>query len=59
MLKRGWGAESNGKLLHPLIPRKTATSVTEFQVEDLPLGRLSDDDDDDDDDDIACFGTRK
>ena len=37
MLKREWGAESNGKLL--LIPSKTATLVPEFAVEDLPLGR--------------------
>ena len=39
MLKREWGAESNGKLPHLFIPSKTATLVTEFVVEDLPLGR--------------------
>ena len=30
MLKREWGAESNEKLLHLFIPRKTATFVPEF-----------------------------
>ena len=39
MLKREWGAESNGKLPHLFIPSKTATLVPEFAVEDLPLGR--------------------
>ena len=39
MLKREWGAESNGKLLHLFIPSKTATLVHEFAEEDLPLGR--------------------
>ena len=39
MLKKEWGAESNGKLLHLFIPNKTATLVPEFVVEDLPLGR--------------------
>ena len=38
MLKREWGAESNGKLLHLFIPNKT---VTEFTMEDLPLGRIA------------------
>ena len=38
MLKRVWGAESNGKLPHLLIPSKTAMLVPEFAVEDLPLG---------------------
>ena len=33
------GAESNGKLPHLFIRGKTATSVTEFAVEDLALGR--------------------
>ena len=41
MLKREWGAESNGKLLHIFIPSKTATLVPEFAGEDLPLGRIS------------------
>ena len=36
MLKREWGAESNGKIQHLLIP---ATLVPEFVVEDLPLDR--------------------
>ena len=35
------GAESNGKLPHLLIPSKTLTLVTEFAVEDLPLGRTA------------------
>ena len=39
MLKRDWGAESNGKLQHLFIPIKTATLVPEFVVEDLPLSR--------------------
>ena len=39
MLKRQWGAESNGKLPHLFIPSKTATLVPEFAVEDLPLDR--------------------
>ena len=38
MLKREWGAESNGKLPQLFIPSKTATLVPEF-AEDLPLGR--------------------
>ena len=41
MLKREWGAESNKKLLHLFIPSKTATSVPEFAVEDLPLDRTA------------------
>ena len=41
MLKREWGAESNGKLLRLFIPSKTATLVPEFEVEDLPLGRTA------------------
>ena len=40
MLKREWGAESNGKQLHLFIPGKTATLVLEFAVEDLPLAEL-------------------
>ena len=39
MLKREWGAESNGKLTNLFVPSKTATMVPEFAVEDLPLGR--------------------
>ena len=38
MIKREWGAGSNGKLPHLFIPSKTATVVPEFAVEDLPLG---------------------
>ena len=41
MLKREWGAESNGKLPHLFIPSKTATLVPEFAVEDLPLSRTT------------------
>ena len=41
MLKRGWGAESNGKVQHLFIRSKTATLVPEFAVEDLPLGRTA------------------
>ena len=41
MLKREWGVESNGKLLHLFILRKTATLVPEFVVEDLPLCRTA------------------
>ena len=37
MLKREWGAESNGKPQHLFILNKTATLVPEFVVEDLPL----------------------
>ena len=36
MLKREWGAESNGKLPHLFISSKTATLVPEFAVEGLP-----------------------
>ena len=69
MLKREWGAESNGKLRHLFNPGKTAALVPEFAVEDLPLGRTAAqvpalvakdlplgrtlDDDDDDDDDTG------
>ena len=41
MLKREWGAESNGKLPYLFNPSKTATLVPEFAVEDLPLGRTA------------------
>ena len=41
MLKRQWGAESNGKLPHLFIPMKSATYVPEFAMEDLPLGRIA------------------
>ena len=41
MLKREWGAESNGKLPHLFTPRKTATRVPEFAMKDLPLGRIA------------------
>ena len=39
MLEREWSTERNGKLLHLFIPSKTATLVSEFAAEDLPLGR--------------------
>ena len=41
MLKREWGAESNGKLPHLSIPSKTEAWVSEFEVEDLPLSRTA------------------
>ena len=41
MLKREWGAESNGKLPHLSIPSKTATWIPEFVVEILPLSRTA------------------
>ena len=41
MLKREWGAESNGKVPHLSIPSKTADWVPEFAVEDLPLSRTA------------------
>ena len=41
ILKREWGAESNGKLTKIFIPSKTSTLVSEFAVEDLPLGRTA------------------
>ena len=41
MLKREWGAESNGKLPHLFIPSETATLIPEFAVEDLPLSRTA------------------
>ena len=40
MLMREWGAESNGKLQHLLIPSKTSNLVLELAVGDLPLGRI-------------------
>ena len=40
MLKREWGAESNGKLPHLFIAGKTAAMVPEFAVEDLPSVEL-------------------
>ena len=39
MLKREWGAVSNGKLPHLLIPSKTSTFVPECALEDLHLGK--------------------
>ena len=66
MLKREWGAESNGKLPHLFIRGKTAALVPEFAVEYLSSAELQPwvpalavkylplgrtlDDDDDDDD---------
>ena len=41
MLKTEWGAESKGKLPHLFISSKTATLVSEFVVEDLPLDRTA------------------
>ena len=41
MLKREWGAESNGKLPNLFITGKTAKFVAEFAAEDLPLGRTA------------------
>ena len=43
MLKREWGAESNGKLPHLFIPSESATLVPEFAVNDLPWAESSDD----------------
>ena len=40
MLKREWGAASNGKPPHLFTRSKTATSVP-FSMEDLPLGRIA------------------
>ena len=39
MLKREWGAESNGKLPHLFISNKTATMVPAFAMGDRPLVR--------------------
>ena len=41
MLKREWGAESNGKLPHLFIPRKTAAWVPEFAVKNPHLSRTA------------------
>ena len=41
MLKREWGAESNGKLPHLFIRSKTATLLPGFEVEDLTLDRTA------------------
>ena len=41
MLKREWGAKSNGKLSHLFIRSEIATLVPEFAVEDLPLDRTA------------------
>ena len=41
MLKREWGAESNGKLPYLFIPSKTATWNPDFAVEDLSLSRAA------------------
>ena len=41
MLKREWGAESDGKLPNQFIPTKTVTLIPEFAVEDLPLDRTA------------------
>ena len=41
MLKREWGAESNGKIPHLFIHSKTATLVPAFAMEDLPLDRIA------------------
>ena len=41
MLKIKWGAKRNGKLPHLFILSKTATSVPEFAVKDLPLDRTA------------------
>ena len=41
MLKREWGAESNGKLQYLFIPSETVTMVAEFAVEDLRLSRTA------------------
>ena len=41
MVKREWGAESNTKLPHLFIPSKTASQVPEFEMDDLPLGRIA------------------
>ena len=39
MLKREWGAESNGKIPHLFILSKTAALVPEFAVEDSAFGQ--------------------
>ena len=40
MLKREWGAESNGSYCTYSIPGKTAALVPEFAVEDVPSAEL-------------------
>ena len=40
MIKREWGAVSNGKLPHLFMPSKTETLVPEF-AEDLSLSRTT------------------
>ena len=40
MLKREWGAESNGNLPRLFNPGKTAALVPEFAVEDLPSAEM-------------------
>ena len=40
MLKREWGAESNGRY-STYVPSKTATLVLEFAVEDLTLDKTA------------------
>ena len=46
ILKREWGAESNGKLPNLFMPSKDATLVPAFAVKDLPRAVHSHDDDD-------------
>ena len=41
MLKREWGAESNGTLPDLFIHSKTTTFLPEFAVEELPVGRTA------------------
>ena len=41
MLKREWGAESNGMLPNVYIPSKTATLIPEFAVKELHLDRTA------------------
>ena len=43
MLKRKWGAESNGKLPHLFIPGKTEALVPALAVKDLPMDSSPDD----------------
>ena len=40
MLKKEWGAENNGKLLHIFNPGKPVAFVPEFAVEDLSSAEL-------------------
>ena len=48
MLKREWGAESNGELPHLFIPSKTAALFLRLQRKTYSWVEHSDDDDDDD-----------